>query len=239
MLKRRRQRHRITFAVIVSLIGLLAVVVIPLIQVLSAPDPLKYMPAYLRSEARQFGTLLSTTGYWYTAKFHGRYYNINANGERRVLGQPIRFAHTLWLFGNSGTFDPFVPDSATMASDLQLLLDRAGYTMRVVNRSAGGQKISGELAWLKDSPVQPGDVVVFIDGAMNLDTPERNASLIASARAYSRHIGATFYRFVQPSITPLPGGIDVPASGFVEGVHMNAYGDVITARWIFDALTLI
>lgn len=85
------------------------------------------------------------------------------NGERRTVGTPAHYDHTVWMFGNSGLLGFKVTDDATVPSQLQALLP--GW--RVVNRSAEAQRIRGELNWLRATPVQPGDVVIFYDGLMD------------------------------------------------------------------------
>lgn len=190
---------------------------------------------------------LNPHGYWQNPESHAGAKTYDADGSRHTARQPAHYEQTIWLFGNSGTEDPFVDDAHTMASQLQALLLASGYRWRVVNHSVGGQKISGELAWLKDTPVRPGDMVVFIDGSMDrlIDTPlPRYQASIESARAYAHQAGALFYHFAQPYIDPAwccaqmgAPRLYVPPGDFVDTSHMTAAGDSIVALALYRALT--
>lgn len=91
--------------------------------------------------------------------YRGDDYSV-VDGERGVTGQPAKYRHTLWIFGNSATFDPYTHDSETMASRLQSLLPN----VRVMNLSMPSATASYELARLKLIPLYPADTVMFIDG---------------------------------------------------------------------------
>lgn len=242
---RSRRRNRIAFAIALIAVVIVADLAAQFYRVYSAPPPLPFPgPAYLAAEYHQLNEHLTDAGYWMTNEYHGAYYNFNADGERRVVGQPSRYLHTVWLFGNSGTQDPYVSDAQSMASQLQAMLP----IYRIVNRSAGGQLLSGEVAWLRETPIRPGDAVAFIDGAMDASAktpPERYLALIAEGRTYAARHGASLLHFIQPYIDghysdALPGQrLYVPPADFFDSAHTNADGDTLVARALFDALTLI
>lgn len=252
MSRRRRLHRHVVFAVAVSLVGLLTVVGVPLVQVLSVSS---YTHAYAEYERIP---VVMGANYWLPEDFRGEYFTV-INHIRVTVGQPAHYTRTLWIFGNSATFDLYVDDAQSQASQLQALLNTHGYRVRVVNMAVGSYRISAEVARLRDTPIRPGDVVVFFDGGADAkDIIENDADRSATAarfrqyatqaRLYSTQHGATFYHFLQPYIdtsyqdiyTQFGGQqIDVPATGFIETMHMNADGDTIVARKLFDALTLI
>lgn len=106
--------------------------------------------------------------YWSERDFHGDYFNID-NGVRHTVAQPTNAAYTVWLFGNSTLFGMYNADTDTAASQLQTLLNQSGYRVRVVNLATKGQNASGELARLHDTPIQRGDVIVFVDGLIDAE----------------------------------------------------------------------
>lgn len=182
------------------------------------------VPPESNPEITQISERLTDDGYWVVNDFHGGFYNID-NGARRTAGQPTAYTHTLYLFGNSGTFDPYVPDHLTMASQLQARLVETGFQWRVVNLAVSGALSSDEALRLKHTPLQAGDIVIFIDGAMDNKTHEDCDTRLATwqllcnaywlafpgtpdvtryvrngqqAQVYAQAHGAQFYRFVQP-----------------------------------------
>jgi len=262
----RRTRNRILFALLVGLLIVFTELIARLYIVMAYPKG--SAPAAAQAEIVKLHMSLTPDGYWVQSDFAGTFYNIQ-NNQRRTVGQPARFVRSVWLFGNSGTFDPYVDDAHTMASQLQALLNASGYAWRVVNLGASGQFSSGDLARLKDTPVRAGDIIVFIDGSMDMTTHDscsdrlatyymacawywsvhpsapdvaRFARNIASARAYTHAAGAQFIQFVQPYIAThyldvLPGPhIYLPPSDFVDSSHMNAQGDAVVARVLYDSV---
>lgn len=224
MIRRRRVMFAFLWAIIVVVIGLSW----QLYRVLSAPPPDCYCWNY--------------RGYWFNPESHGGTFTADADGARHTVGQPSRYEHTLWLYGNSGMQDPYTLDALTTASQLQKLLLAHGLSWRVVNYSAGGQSVLGELAWLRDTPVQRGDVVVFIDGEVERTDPAYYAKVVERAQCYAVSVNAVWFHFVQPTsekaLDRLSGPrLSVPLSGFVETVHMNTTGDTILAHELFAAIT--
>ena len=98
-------------------------------------------------------------GYYVSDDFTSAEVNTR-NGARVTTHQPMNSIHTLWLFGNSVAYGLFVPDDDTIASRLQSLFPH----WRIVNQSTSGQSVRGQVAWLKQTPIKPGDIVVFVDG---------------------------------------------------------------------------
>jgi hypothetical protein len=183
-------------------------------------------------------TILADAGYWKMRDFAGLYYHFK-DGERVVTGGSRSARYTLWLFGNSGLMDPWLADADTAATRLQALLP----AYRVRNRSASAQAIAGQLAWLRETPVGAGDLVVFVDGVSDRNTPNVLA-LIAAAKAYTQARGGAFWHFRQPYvganayIAHMPGlSLTVPDAHFIEGAHMDAYGAAIEAQQIYRELT--
>jgi|SRR5579859_7070664 len=212
---------------------------------LSHPAPYANSPYWSVAFVLEYDKLsahLNQWGYFEYNDFHGTYYNTD-NGLRRTVGQPLVYAHTIWLFGNSGTLDPYVPDAYTMASQLQALLPH----QRVMNMGMGGAHVNAELLSLQHTHIRPGDAVIFIDGGMDMqdNTPiDRYWKTVNSAHEYALARGASFQHYIQPCYDmafeqPLTGPrFTVPVSMFVDhGCHMQEHGDSIVAQTLFDVLT--
>ncbi len=108
---------------------------------------------------------LSDGGYWLPHDFQGKYFNVE-NGMRHTAFQPTHALHTVYLIGNSSLYDHEVPDEATVASQLQLLLNaRYGTTYRVLNLGAIPAIAFQQLERLKSLKLSRGDIVIFYDGA--------------------------------------------------------------------------
>jgi lysophospholipase L1-like esterase len=174
--------------------------------------------------------------------FHGRYYTFE-HGYRVVPNVPSDYRRTVWLFGNSTTADYFVPDNLTYAAQLQRLVRND--STRVVNRGTSGQVVEQELLRLRLSHIKPGDIVVFLDGYMDLspDQPTRidvtqYLHFVEQASLYSLSHGAAFYHFVQPCRHPLslPSFIVVPTDVYFDDSHVDERGDALIARAIYDAI---
>lgn len=183
--------------------------------------------------------------YWREDDFHGKYYTIE-NGIRRTVGQPVRYAHTIWLAGNSAVFDPYVPDAYTMATQLQAIVPR---DWRVVNLGLNGQPTSHEFEWLKMQPIAPGDIVVLIDGKIDVDTPvDHYKEVVKSMRTWVQARGATFYHFMQAIQDSRYDAVFsqmaeaeamrlyAPADTFIDWAHTNEIGGAIIAGQIRAAV---
>lgn len=194
--------------------------------------------------------------YWLPGDFHGVYFTID-NGIRRTVGQPVDYGYTIWIFGNSSTFDWNVTDADTMTSQLQSLFNAAGYHARIVNMAVPSYRLSTELARLRDTRIQPGDIVIFIDGAaegraviVNGDSLQATvvaySHFLSQAQAYSAAHHALFFHFIQPYVDDslqsfyslIPGHqIRIQQSGFVELAHLNELGDALVAGALYRAIT--
>jgi hypothetical protein len=90
---------------------------------------------------------------------------IDAPVHRAVPGQPAHYSHTIYLFGNSALYGYLMTDEDAISGQLQAMLPDA----RVVNRATWGANISQELLELEGVPLAAGDVVIFYDGAWDLN----------------------------------------------------------------------
>lgn len=185
-------------------------------------------------------------GYWQNKEDRSGGHQYDADGARHTDWQPQWFVRTVWIFGNSGMDDPYNVDALTAASQLQTMVNMADLHWRVVNHSAGGQYAAGELAWLKDTPIRSGDLVLFVDGAMDLGFGVPLSHYLASieaAKTYSHSKGALFYRFTQPYIDPRvvaaagPPRIIIPVEDFVNESHTKPYGSYLVALALWKAIT--
>lgn len=90
------------------------------------------------------------------------------NNERLTTDQPTTYTKTVWLFGSSSVWGAYVADGWTIASYLQREFNRRGIPWRVRNMAEPGINITLEYYWLTQSDVQPGDLVIFIDGGVDM-----------------------------------------------------------------------
>lgn len=142
-------------------------------------------------------------------------------GVRRTVGQPSSALaeHTLYLYGNSVAFGLFVPDADTIASRLQALMRE----WRVVNLSASGQSVRGQLAWLEMTPVRVGDAVVFLDGSTESWGAYHRARPVAPALIEECDRPSGQRRVV--TLEAVLCNLIVPALPFDERVFDAAYAD--------------
>lgn len=105
-------------------------------------------------------------GLTYTPDFRGNYFNVKDN-RRATTDQPPGAKHTLWLFGSSTVFGTYLADRDTLASNLQ----RLTHAYRVVNMGMPAVGAAKELRLLRDTPILPGDVVMFYDGSQDMLSP--------------------------------------------------------------------
>jgi hypothetical protein len=116
-------------------------------------------------------------GYMWPNDYNSPALNIR-DGYRVTTDQPGRYTATVWLFGNSTLYDADT-DAVTIASYLQREVNAAGIAYRVVNVGVPGAVVFHEMNRLKDTPVQPGDIVMFYDGAQDA------ANLYYQAKEYA------------------------------------------------------
>jgi len=86
------------------------------------------------------------------------------NGLRLTVDQPAAARRTLHVYGGSTVFGTGSSDAGTIPSQLQKLLNRDHADIRVDNHGFMTLVAAQQLAALKNSPVRPGDVVLFYDG---------------------------------------------------------------------------
>lgn len=125
----------------------------------------KVWPDEFYAEIKQANSaMLDPSGLLLPGDSHGQYYNVT-NGLRRTTDQPTGVTRTLYIFGNSTVFNPYLPDRFTLPSQLQRLIS----TYRVVNMGYNGATALIELTRLRSVVLQPGDVVVFYDGPSDIE----------------------------------------------------------------------
>lgn len=101
--------------------------------------------------------------------FTGRYVNV-IDGKRVTAFQPDSYVSSVYLFGGSTMFCGEVPDSLTIASQLQLLFnDHYPDTYRVENYGTTSVSTIQQLERLETlSTLRAGDIVVFYDGVNDI-----------------------------------------------------------------------
>jgi hypothetical protein len=103
-----------------------------------------------------------------TSGFHGEWYNFD-DGIRRTTGQPSQAMHTVYVFGNSTMLSLEVPDEFTIASQLQARFNAIfGSEYRVINLGRSAYFAGRELHLVQKTPLQPGDIVIFYDGIVDV-----------------------------------------------------------------------
>jgi len=96
--------------------------------------------------------------------FHGRYFNIE-QGRRRTTDSPPQPQHRVWVVGGSAIYSGEVPDSETIPSHLQRLLNRRQPgSWSVENLGSITVTTAQQLELLRTLPIAPGDIVIFFDG---------------------------------------------------------------------------
>jgi hypothetical protein len=90
------------------------------------------------------------------------------NNQRLTTDQPTIYSRTVWVYGSSTVWGAYVPDGSTIPSYLQRNLNRLGLHWRVINVGRPGLMISGQYYWLKRDNLKAGDLVVFLDGIVDL-----------------------------------------------------------------------
>lgn len=136
------------------------------------------------------------------------------NGLRLTTDQPKTYAHTIWLLGNSTVWGMYVADGWTIASYLQRDLNAEHANVRVVNAAQIGYGATQELLALDTLAIQPGDIVVAVDGAVDFDFARQDGfkdytqDAVAYQRAvvkmaqYSYRHHAAWQHFIQPDNIP-------------------------------------
>lgn len=133
------------------------------------------------------------------------------NSIRHTTDQPVIYSRTVWLFGSSSVWGAFVDDGHTIASYLQ----RDIPNVRVVNVGQPSLDITLERYWLERSAVQPGDVVVFIDGIVDLEDMLRTAVKGWHSATLSCQIGERFGLVVAQALCMTQTSGAIP-EGFIQ-----------------------
>jgi len=89
------------------------------------------------------------------------------NGWRLTTDQPKKATKNIYLYGGSTVQNHEVPNSYTIASYLQRLLNSTEETYRVHNRGFTTVVTSQQLEFLRKERLKQGDIVVFYDGGNN------------------------------------------------------------------------
>lgn len=99
--------------------------------------------------------------------FHGKYFNI-AGGFRITTDMPRAPVRRVLLFGGSTLFGQEVPDSQTIASHLQRLLNAQGARWEVRNYGLVGMNAAQQTRILKGIELRTGDLVVYYHGVNDI-----------------------------------------------------------------------
>lgn len=103
---------------------------------------------------------------WIPNDYQGRHFNV-AQGKRRTTDAPppAQTKGRILVFGGSTTYCSEVPDSLTICSYLQRMLNENGQARyKVENLGATTITMRQQVERLKLEPIGPGDVVLFYDG---------------------------------------------------------------------------
>ncbi len=101
--------------------------------------------------------------------YHGTHFNI-IDGKRSTDFQPNRHENSVYLFGGSTIYNSEVPDSLTIASQLQLLFNKH-YPSKYIVENYGTTSVTTvqQLERLKTlSSFRPDDIVIFYDGVNDI-----------------------------------------------------------------------
>ncbi|MBN2141109.1 MAG: hypothetical protein JW718_08905 [Desulfovibrionaceae bacterium] len=98
----------------------------------------------------------------------GKYINV-VRSRRATSDAPAAWTNRLLLFGGSTAFNGFAPDSETIASNLQRLLNGRGLPYLVENYGVNGMNASQQTMRLVTTPLSRGDVVVYYSGVNEIN----------------------------------------------------------------------
>src|SRR5262249_17267421 len=116
------------------------------------------------------------TRYLVPGDFRGRFINV-ADGRRRTTGQPATWDRCVLLFGGSTLFNREVPDDHTVASCLPPGRNRRpGRPSRGETPGPPAMMARQQAERLEQTPLEPGDVVLFYDGANDVFFPVYNGN---------------------------------------------------------------
>lgn len=162
-MRRRRLRNRVIFAVVLALTLILSEFSARYWLLLNAPPtytqfrlshPLGYSESpyygsdFLDEQGRFAASIQIDWDGMPSGNFTGRWYNMQ-NGIRYTTDQPVSYDHTIYMFGNSTLASVEVPDTYTIPSYLQRLVNGNGFSYRVVNLGIGTKTTRLQLNRLK------------------------------------------------------------------------------------------
>jgi len=101
--------------------------------------------------------------------FKGRFFN-TSGGLRATSFQPVKFKHTVHVFGGSTIYSAEVPDEHTIASYIQSYFNER-YPQKYIVKNYGLPTISiqQQLQRLKTVNVKKNDIVIFYDGVNEIN----------------------------------------------------------------------
>ena len=120
---------------------------------------------FLRESFEQPGGYTTPPGraYLLPNDYRGEYFNVRQH-LRVTTGVPADATRRILMFGGSTLYSSEVPDAYTIASQLQRLVNRHGLPYAVINYGVSSLNSVQQLERLRDTPLRPGDIVVFYDG---------------------------------------------------------------------------
>lgn len=147
-------------------------------------NPRKYI-----EEVFQHNGLIVKAGAFYMQDHHSEYVNI-VNGERRTLNQPQEYENKVYILGSCIAYGDRCDDSTTIASKLQLLLNRKyGDRYCVCNYAAVQVPINNCIPLLKNLNIQKGDKVIYVDmPRILIDAKEKIYSGKQLAKIYTQYL---------------------------------------------------
>jgi hypothetical protein len=143
------------------------------------------------------------TGIMVPTDVQGRYLNVR-DGCRRTTDQPSGLARRVLLFGGSTLFGAEVPDEWTVASCLQRRLNRRdGGRWKVENYGACSMLARQQTERLLQTPLRPGDVVLYYDGANDVYFGIYNGNAAGWRLGDSENGGVRRLSWLQRQLYPL------------------------------------
>jgi hypothetical protein len=135
--------------------------------------------------------------------FAGKYFNVK-DGKRKTCYQPSVYKHTVFLFGGSTVFCQEVPDEDTIASHLQMMFLANGKNDVIVENYGMVSMIAAQQTdRLLQTPLNPGDVVIFFDGFNDVIYPVYNGNTSGWLPGHGHDGGTKKLNWLQRFLYPL------------------------------------
>lgn len=100
---------------------------------------------------------------WQAPETDGRYFNIDADGIRRTVGQPEQYEEKIYVYGGSTAWGYGLPDEHTVPSEIQRLVpDKLVVNMAEISYNAT-QELNRLLISLTNGEIDTG-TILFFDG---------------------------------------------------------------------------